>query len=257
MRGLLVDPSSSGPSLDELNSSGWVSLTKGKKRWALALPVQRQCSPLWRSYTWYNMLNTRSFINISALCQLNWVFFVLFLDMLCVHCQSGYYILIFLPNNLLPAVFYGLTWFYYSLPTKPLIFISLINDGTWSCQTTPPNLCQWPCFYRRISGHLCIDSFQWFAHASLVLQFVVQRICLHAEPTWGSHDSPLFGEYQWSLACWKAAPTRSWWMREFKHSFTPEAGQPKHGDHLPLTKIEVCERKMVFLAVRISMPYCI
>jgi hypothetical protein len=77
----------------------------------------------------------------------------------------------------------------------------------------------------------------------LVLQFVVQRIYLHAEPSWGSHGSASFGEYQWSLACWKAAQTGSQWMHEFEHWFTPEARQLKFGDRLPSQKNDAYKRK--------------
>ena len=42
------------------------------------MPNWCHLSPLWWSYTWYNTLNMRSFINLNALCQLNWVcYFVL------------------------------------------------------------------------------------------------------------------------------------------------------------------------------------
>ena len=209
--------SSSGPSLEELNSSSWVSLTKGEATLGATCSIHGCLSTLvlCANSTGYVLFCSRIF----------------FVSTVRLDITFGYF-----AEQFLPVGFYGLAGYYYSLPTKPLIFISLINGETWSCQTNPPNLCQWPSFNHRIIGNHCVYSFQWIAHALSVLRFVVGRINSHAEPTQGSHDSSSFGGYRLSLACRKAAPTASWWMREFEHLFTPEAWQTELGDRLPLQK---------------------
>ena len=178
------------------------------------MPVQRQCSPLWWNYTWYYMLNTRSSINLNAFRQLNWVCFVLFLDFLLstIHLDiiSGYFFRTLPSSRILWAC-----WVLLFTSHKASHFHLL-----WSMKEPdpaippPPNLCPWLCVYCRIIIHCCINSYQWITHALSVLQFVVWGTHSHAESFW---------EYQCSLACWEAAPAGSWQMREFKHSFNPEA----------------------------------